>query len=104
MKIFENVFKNFQNAFTIFSSNFYHNMKVRMQKELKFMTKYIVSGRVNSKYISEKEFKTNDKALQYIDKLCSRYDLQVEEIINQDLEMTYVVDYYNQFSIKQLAI
>ena len=51
-----------------------------------------------------KEFKTNDKALKYIDKLCSRYDLQVEEIINQDLEKTYVVDYYNQFSIKQLAI
>lgn len=67
------------------------------------MKKYIVNSIINSRYISEKEFKTNDQALKYIDKLCSRYDLQVEEIITQNNVETYVVDYYNQFCITQLA-
>lgn len=66
------------------------------------MNKYVVNGRINSRYISEKKFESNDQAINYIDQLCNQHDLQVEEIINDMYEDTYVVDYYNQFSIKQL--
>lgn len=66
------------------------------------MSKYVVNGRINSRYILEKKFESSDKALDYIDQLCNQHDLQVEEIINDMYEDTYVVDYYNQFSIKQL--
>lgn len=66
------------------------------------MNKYVVNGRINSRYISEKKFESNDQAVNYIDQLCNQHDLQVEEIINDMYEETYVVDYYNQFSIKQL--
>lgn len=66
------------------------------------MSKYVVNGRINSRYISEKKFESNDQAVNYIDQLCNQHDLQVEEIINDMYEDTYVVDYYNQFSIKQL--
>ncbi len=66
------------------------------------MNKYVVNGRINSRYISEKKFESNDQAINYIDQLCNQHNLQVEEIINDMYEDTYVVDYYNQFSIKQL--
>lgn len=66
------------------------------------MEKYIVNGKINSRYIAEKEFSSPDQALAYIDRLCTRYDLQVEDIINEKFEDTYVVDYYNQFSVKML--
>ena len=66
------------------------------------MNKYVVNGRINSRYISEKKFESNDQAVNYIDQLCNQHDLQVEEIINDMYEETYVVDYYNQFSIKKL--
>ncbi len=66
------------------------------------MNKYVVSGRINSKYIPEKKFDSNDQAINYIDQLCYQHNLQVEEIINDMYQDTYVVDYYNQFSIKQL--
>ena len=67
------------------------------------MKKYVVNSIINSRYISGKEFKPNDQALKYIDKLCSRYDLQVEEIVHQNNQETYIVDYYNQFSITEMG-
>ncbi len=66
------------------------------------MSKYVVNGRINSRYILEKKFETNDQALKYVDQLCSQHDLQVEEVINDKYENTFIIDYYNQFSIKQL--
>ena len=68
------------------------------------MEKYIVNGKINSRYIDTKEFISNDQALKYVDKLCSKYDLQVEEVINEKFENTFVVDYHNQFSIKHLIV
>jgi hypothetical protein len=68
------------------------------------MEKFIVNGKINSRYIENKVFTSNAKALEYIDQLCSKYDLQVEEIINDDLKNTFVIDYHNQFSINQIAM
>lgn len=66
------------------------------------MEKFIVNGRINSRYIEEKEFNSNESALKYVDTLCTKYDLQVEEVVKEDSENIYMVDYHNEFSIKQL--
>lgn len=68
------------------------------------MEKFIVNGKINSRYIENKTFTSSKKALEYVDRLCSKYDLQVEEIINDQFENTFVVDYHNQFSIRKLVI
>ena len=68
------------------------------------MEKFIVNGKINSRYIENKVFTSTAKALEYIDQLCSKYDLQVEEIINDDLKNTFVIDYHNQFSINQISM
>ena len=68
------------------------------------MEKFIVNGKINSRYIENKVFTSNAKALEYIDQFCSKYDLQVEEIINDDLKNTFVIDYHNQFSINQISM
>lgn len=68
------------------------------------MEKFIVNGKINSRYIGNKVFTSNAKALEYIDQLCSKYDLQVEEIINDDFKNTFVIDYHNQFSINQITM
>ncbi|MBE6143902.1 MAG: hypothetical protein E7177_07980 [Erysipelotrichaceae bacterium] len=68
------------------------------------MEKFIVNGRINSRYIEEKTFSTSKRAKEYVDKLCLKYDLQVEEIVEEDNENLYLVDYYNQFSIKQIHL
>ena len=44
------------------------------------MERFIVNGRVNSRYIDDKVFVTNKEALKYIDYLCTKYDLQVEKM------------------------
>ena len=66
------------------------------------MEKFIVNGRINSRYIQEKEFNSNESALKYVDTLCTKYDLQVEEIIKDNQKDIFMVDYHNEFSIKQL--
>ena len=66
------------------------------------MEKFIVNGRINSRYIEEKEFKSSKSAKKYIDLLCTKYDLQVEEIINENDSNLFMVDYHNEFSIKQI--
>ena len=67
------------------------------------MEKFIVNGKINSRYIDNKVFVTNKEALKYIDHLCTKYDLQVEKIINENSKNTFVVDYHNQFSINKLV-
>ena len=47
---------------------------------------------------------TNKEALKYIDRLCTKYDLQVETIIDENSKNTFVVDYHNQFSINKLVV
>ena len=68
------------------------------------MEKFIVNGRINSRYIEEKTFTSSKSAKEYVDKLCLKYDLQVEEIVEEDNENLYLVNYYNQFSIKQIHL
>ena len=66
------------------------------------MEKFIVNGRINSRYIEEKEFNSNESALKYVDSLCTKYDLQVEEVVKENHQNIYMVDYHNEFSIRQL--
>ena len=68
------------------------------------MERFIVNGRVNSRYIDDKVFVTNKEALKYIDYLCTKYDLQVEKIIDEKCKNTFVIDYHNQFSINKLVM
>lgn len=68
------------------------------------MEKFIVNGKINSRYIDNKVFVTNKEALKYIDRLCTKYDLQVETIIDENSKNTFVVDYHNQFSINKLVV
>ncbi len=66
------------------------------------MEKFIVNGRINSRYIEAKEFNSNKKAEKYVDSLCTKYDLQVEEVIKENDVNLFLVDYHNEFSIKQI--
>ena len=66
------------------------------------MEKFIVNGRINSRYIEEKEFNSNESELKYVDSLCTKYDLQVEEVVKENHQNIYMVDYHNEFSIRQL--
>ena len=66
------------------------------------MEKFIVNGRINSRYIEEKEFSSHKSAEKYVDSLCTKYDLQVEEIISENNSNLFLVDYHNEFSIKQI--
>ena len=66
------------------------------------MEKFIVNGRINSRYIETKEFDSNKKAEKYLDDLCNKYDLQVEEVVNENNQNVFLVDYHNEFSIKQI--
>lgn len=68
------------------------------------MEKFIVNGRINSRYIEEKTFTSSKSAKEYVDQLCTKYDLQVEEIVDENGENLYLVNYYNQFSIKQIHL
>ena len=64
------------------------------------MEKFVVNGRINSRYIEKKEFNSNMSAKKYVDQLCTKFDLQVEEEIMNHNENIFVVDYHNEFSIK----
>ena len=66
------------------------------------MEKFIVNGRINSRYIEEKEFSSNKSAEKYVDSLCTKYDLQVEEVVSENNSNLFLVDYHNEFSIRQL--
>ena len=66
------------------------------------MEKFIVNGRINSRYIEEKTFTSSKSAKEYVDQLCTKYDLQVEEVVNENNENLFLVDYHNEFSIKQI--
>lgn len=66
------------------------------------MEKYIVNGMINSNEIVSKKFKTNKKALNYINKLCENYDIEVEEIIENKYRKTFIVDNYTMFNVDTL--
>ena len=63
---------------------------------------FIVNGRNNSRYLEDKEFCSNKSAEKYVDSLCTKYDLQVEEVVSENNSNLFLVDYHNEFSIKQI--
>lgn len=66
------------------------------------MEKYIVNGMINSNEIVSKKFKTDKKALNYINKLCESYDIEVEEIIENKYRKTFIVNNYTMFNVDTL--
>ena len=66
-------------------------------------SKYGVYGKVNARPVKSKEFKNYSSALRYLDSLINEYDVQIEEILSNEKENTYIANDYSRFILAKLA-
>ena len=64
---------------------------------------YMVSGTYNAYPIKAKTFKSNKKAVKYLDSLITSLDVQVEEVLTSSKVNTYIANDYSRFMITKLA-
>ena len=62
---------------------------------------FILSGKINARYLKNKRFKTEKDAIQYMDKLITKYDLDVTDENKYNNVQVYYVNNYTVFSITE---
>ncbi|MBQ9520843.1 MAG: hypothetical protein IJR67_05120 [Acholeplasmatales bacterium] len=68
------------------------------------MSSYMISGTINAYPIKTKSFKNYGSALRYLDKLVFDSNIQIENIINNDKNLTtYVANNYSRVILTKLV-
>ena len=65
---------------------------------------YKLSGTLNAYPIKAKYFKDTNKALKYLDKILTDYNVQIEDVFTTEGVMTtYVANNYSRFTLTKIA-
>jgi hypothetical protein len=62
---------------------------------------FVLSGKINARYLKNKRFKTEKDALSYMDSLITKYDLDVTDANSYNNVQVYFVDSYTVFTISE---
>lgn len=62
---------------------------------------FVLSGKINARYLKNKRFKTEKDAISYMDRLITKYDLDVTDENSYNNVQVYFVDSYTVFTISE---